>query len=165
MRYFADCKTVEDVKQRFKKLARELHPDCNRDRDTSEEFKAMYSQYEEAFERLKNIHVNAAGETYEKESTETASQYADLIEKLLHMPGLVIELCGSWLWVTGNTKEHKEELKELGFKYSPNKYAWYYHSEPYHKRGKSKKSMEDIRSMYGSQKYATRTEEMEKLPA
>ncbi len=29
MRYFENCKTCEDVKQLYKKYARDLHPDCN----------------------------------------------------------------------------------------------------------------------------------------
>lgn len=164
-KYFKDCTTIEDVKQTYKKLARDLHPDCNPTRDTTAEFQEMSRQYEEAFARLKNIHRNASGETYEKESKETASQYADLINQLLHIPGLMIELCGSWLWITGNTKEAKDQLKALGFKYSAKKQAWYYHSEPYRKHGKSEKSMDDIRNMYGSERYATRTSDPDALPA
>ena len=164
-RYFDHCKTAEDVKQTYKKLARDLHPDCNRDRDTTAEFQEMSRQYEQAWNRCKNFHQNAQGETYEKENTESAAAYADLINALLHIPGLMIELCGSWLWVTGNTREAKDQLKALGFRYSSKKYAWYYHAEPYKKHGKSEKSMDDIRNMYGSQRFATRTEEREELPA
>lgn len=165
MRYFDNCQTLEDVKQLYKKLARELHPDCNRDRDTTAEFQDMQKQYDEAWKRCEHIHKNASGETYTKETTETSEAYAAIIEALLHMPGLVIELCGTWLWVTGNTKEHKDSLKALGFKYASNKKAWYYHEGEYHRYGKSNKSMNDIREMYGSETYATRTEEREKLPA
>lgn len=158
MRYFDNCQTLEDVKQLYKKLARELHPDCNRDRDTTEDFKEMQSQYEAAWKRCSSTHKNASGETYTKETTETPEAYATIIEALIRMSGLVIELCGSWLWVTGNTKEHKEELKALGFRYSSNKQAWYYHEGEYHKRSKSKKTMNDIRAMYGSEMFATHTE-------
>jgi curved DNA-binding protein CbpA len=157
-RYFETCKTCEDVKQMYKKLARELHPDCNPGKDTTEEFKEMSNQYQEAYNRLKDVHVNADGETYTKETTQTAAEYADLIEKLLHIPGIMIELCGSWLWITGKTYEAREKLKELNFRYSSKKQAWYFHSEPYKKHGKSEKSMDDIRHMYGSERYATSTE-------
>ena len=165
MRYFENCKTCEDVKQLYKKYARDLNPDCNPGRDTTAEFQEMSRQYEEAYNRLKNIHQNANGETYEKESQQTATEYADLINQLLHLSGLMIELCGSWLWITGNTKEHKDTLKSLGFKYSSNKQAWYYHEGEYHKHGKKSKSMQDIRSMYGSERYATRTSEPEQITA
>lgn len=163
--YFRDCKTIEDVKQMYKKLARDLHPDCNPGRDTTREFQEMGRQYEEAYNRLRNTHRNAEGETYEKETQQTAAEYADLINQLLHIPGLIIELCGSWLWITGNTYEARDQLKALGFRFSRKKQAWYFHSEPYRKHGKSEKSMQDIRNMYGSEKYATRTDEPERITA
>lgn len=165
MRYFDNCNTLEDVKQIYKKLARDLHPDCNHDRDTTADFQEMQRQYEEAWKRCGSTHKSASGETYTKDTNETAEAYAAIIEALLHMSGLMIELCGSWLWVTGNTKAHKDNLKDLGFKYSANKQAWYYHEGEYHKRGKSKKSMQDIRNMYGSESFATRTGEPEQITA
>lgn len=163
--YFENCRTAEDVKQAYKKYARELHPDCNHDKDTTADFQEMQRQYTEAFNRCKNVHTNAQGETYEKETGETAEEYADIINELLHMYGIMIELCGSWLWITGNTKEYKDQLKALGFKFSANKAAWYYHSGEYKKRGKSKSSMQDIRNMYGSTTFATATEEKKQLTA
>ena len=62
-KYFNNVKTAEDVKSRFKDLAKKLHPDCS---GNAEEFKKMMNEYQEVFDRYKNIHKNAAGETYEK---------------------------------------------------------------------------------------------------
>lgn len=165
MKYFTNCKTAEEAKQEYKKLARELHPDCNKDRDTTAEFQRMAAEFEQAWDRLKNIHVNAEGQTYQKETSETAEAYMDIINALLKVPGIVIELCGSWLWVTGNTYAAKATLKALKFKWSRKKEAWYFHFEPYRKRSKTERSMDDIRNMYGSEKFQTRTIEPEVLPA
>jgi hypothetical protein len=71
--------------------------------------------------------------------------------------GLEVELCGLWVWVSGDTKSHKEELKAAGFKWSPNKSAWYYPGVPSFNR--TPRSMEDIRSMYGSQVFTRQPEE------
>lgn len=165
LKYFQNCKTAEEAKQEYKKLARQFHPDYNPDKDTTEEFKQMQADFESVWKRLKDIHMNADGETYTKESSETASAYMNIINALLKIPGIVIELCGSWLWVTGNTFAAKDILKNLRFKWSPKKSAWYFHSEPYRKRGKTEKSMEDIRSMYGSERFQTRTMEPEVITA
>ena len=81
--YFTNAKTAEDLKQLYKKFARDLHPDCNPGRDTPAEFQQMQAEYQKRWEQLKNIHTNAAGETYEKETSETADQYMDIIEAIL----------------------------------------------------------------------------------
>lgn len=42
------------------------------------------------------------------------------------LPGITVTLVGAWLWVSGNTKPHREALKAAGFKWSPNKLQWYF---------------------------------------
>ena len=149
MKYFTNCKTAEELKKAYRKAVAALHPDNNPGKDTTKDFQEMQAEFEKAFDRLKNIHVNKDGEQYEKETTETAAEFMDLINKLLKL-GIEVELCGSWIWVSGNTKAVKDELKALGFKWSHNKAAWYFHREPYRKRSKRSMTLDDIRRMYGS---------------
>lgn len=40
-----------------------------------------------------------------------------------------IERIGSWIWVSGDTFEIKDTLKEMGFFYSGNKKAWYFNGD------------------------------------
>lgn len=149
-KYFNTCTTLEEVKATFHKLAKELHPDNG---GNAEQFKQMFTEYQEAFNRLKNVHKNHEGQTYTKETTETPEQFADLIRTLTKFNGCLVELIGSWIWVSGNTKEYKEQLKELNFKWSKNKAAWYFHEGEYHRSGKKVYDLETIRSMYGATKY------------
>ncbi len=153
-RYFDNCKTAEDLKKAYKKYARALHPDCNPGKDTTAEFQKMQAEFEKRFETLKNVHINKDGECYEKETTETAAEFMDLINKLLRLHGIEVELCGSWIWVSGETRPVKDDLKSFGFRFSRNKTAWYFHREPYRKRGNKKMSLDDIRAMYGSRKFS-----------
>ncbi len=164
-KYFENCKTAEELKKEYKKVAKMLHPDMNPGKDTEEEFKAMQNEFEKAFDLLKNVHINKDGEQYEKETTETANEFMDQINKLLHFPGVEVELCGSWLWVTGDTKAVKDELKAMGFKWSRNKVAWYFHREPYRKHSKRNISLDEIREMYGSKSFTRNAKDPDALPA
>ena len=60
--------------------------------------------------------------------------------------------------MTGDTKEHKNILKELKFRYAHKKQAWYYHTEPYKKKGKRELTLDEIRDMFGSQSYQKKPE-------
>lgn len=151
-KYFNTCTTLEEVKATFHKLAKELHPDNG---GNAEQFKQMFTEYQEAFNRLKNTHKNHEGQTYTKETNETPEQFADLIRTLTHFAGCTVELIGSWIWVSGNTKEYKDQLKELNFRWSKNKAAWYFHEGEYHRSGKKVYDLETIRSMYGATQYSS----------
>ena len=161
MKYFNNCTTAEEVKQEYKKLARELHPDNNTDRDTTKDFQEMQREFEKAFEILKNKHKNAEGERYEKATTETAAEFIDLINRLMNIKDIIVELCGSWLWVTGNTMPAKEILKELGFRWSKTKKAWYYNREPFKfNKVAVYSTMDQIRETFGSMRYEREQEEL-----
>lgn len=149
MKWFKNPQTLEDLKKQYKRLALANHPDRG---GTTEAMQEINAEYEKLFDKLKNHHVNAQGENYEKDTTETPEEFMDVISRLIHLDGIEIELCGSWIWVTGNTREHKEELKTLSFRWSSNKKAWYYHRDGYKKRSRRKMSLDDIRAMYGSER-------------
>ncbi len=155
MKYFTNCKTAEELKKEYRTLAKKLHPDLGGD---TEEFKIMQNEFEAMWERLKNVHTNSKGETYTKETTETPKEFIHIIDVLTKLNGIEVEICGSWIWVSGNTKEHKEVLKSLKFRYANKKQAWYFHTEPYKKKSKRELTLDEIRDMFGSQKYNAKDE-------
>jgi DnaJ-class molecular chaperone len=164
MRYFDNCKTAEELKSAYRKAAMKLHPDNGGD---EEEFKIMQAEFSKMFDRIKNIHTTKDGETYEKTgeyaTKETAEEFMDIINTVMRFDGVEIELCGSWLWFSGNTKEYKEELKNLGCKWSANKKMWYYQNDGKRKYHKKAWSIDQIRNTYGSQSFKkTEREKLEK---
>ena len=152
--WFTNPTTLEELKKQYKKLAIANHPDRG---GRVEDMQEINAQYDALFHRLKNVHKSASGETYtaREETTETPEQFRNIIEKLIHLDGIDIEICGSWLWITGNTYANRETLKELRFKYSKNKNAWYYHEEGYRKHSHKTFSLDEIRDLWGSEKVHT----------
>jgi hypothetical protein len=84
-----------------------------------------------------------------KEKATVSEKITELQEKI-DLAGLHLEICGSWLWVTGKTFQVKDTLKELGFRYSANKLAWYYRQVENRSGNQEPISLEKIRELYGA---------------
>lgn len=102
MKWFNHPQTLEELKKQYKQLAVKHHPDKGGNTADMQEINA---EYDRLFELLKNTHKNAEGQTYttQTETTETANDFKEIIEKLIRFNGIHIEICGSWVWVTGCT--------------------------------------------------------------
>ena len=151
--YFCSCRTAEDLKKHYRLLAKRLHPDVG---GSKEAFQAMQAEFFSAWERLKNIHETKDGQRYEKETQESAEEFAAIIEELLKLRDVDVEICGSWIWCSGNTKPYREVFRRLNFRWSKTKQAWYYHNQPYRKHNSKEMSLDEIRTMFGSKKYDKR---------
>ena len=145
MIYFKECKTVEEVKAMYKTLAKQYHPDLGGDTATMQ---AINSEYAYACVKI------LKGENLTSEDTEEqirmSEEYRAVIEKLMPITGIVIEVVGNWIWVTGATYPVRKELKEAGLFFASKKVAWYYRSEEFKSTG-SKKTLDEIREKYGSE--------------
>ena len=154
MNYFKDCQCIEDVKTLYKKLCFKFHPDVSTEPNASEIMKEINSQYDKAFKRLKNVFRNKEGKIYEdsKPVSEAPENFRNIISKLIVLDGLKIELIGRWIWVSGNTKEHKEvlkSLKSLKFRWCKNKGEWSWHRLEDNTVSKGKYTLNEIRDKYG----------------
>ena len=147
MKYFTNINTLDELKAAYRRLSMKHHPDRGGDTATMQEINA---EHDELFERLKKQH-NATADEYHQ-TTETPEEFREIIELLLRLEGLTVELCGSWLWIGGDTRQHKETLKAAGCRWSNNKKLWYWHhAEEGRKWRRGKATMSDIRTKYGSQ--------------
>ena len=57
----------------------------------------------------------------------TPEEFRQIIDLLMKLEGIEVELCGSWLWIGGNTKEHKDALKAAGCRWCSKKKLWSWH--------------------------------------
>lgn len=161
--YFKNVNTLEELRKQYKELLKKYHPD--NPNGSTEATQAINAEYDKLFQILKDKHEskpnNAADES--KWSYEEDTKLRDIINKIIHFTDITIEIIGNWIWVSGNTYQYKNDLKEICFKWANTKKAWYWHSEAYQKKSHKKLSMEEIRNYYGSTEVQTKQREL--LPA
>ena len=153
-KYFVDCATLDALKAAYRKAALQYHPDLGGDTATMQAINAEYAARFEVLKRGQNERAaeDTTGRT--QATTETADDFVDIINALLHMDGLTVELCGRWLWIGGNTMQHKDALKEAGCRWSSSKKLWsWHHAEDGARWHKTHYSMASIRTKYGSTTY------------
>jgi len=82
---------------------------------------------------------------------ESLEHIAEIIDKIKHLDGIKPEICGNWLWVSGDTKQHANTLKSVGLKFASKKVKWYWRPEGYKRKSHGRvMSMGHIRAKYGS---------------
>lgn len=64
--------------------------------------------------------------------------------------GLTIEICGSWIWVSGDTRPHREALKAASYKWAPKKMMWHYSPSGKKTWSRGNWDMDKIRATHGS---------------
>jgi hypothetical protein len=137
---------MEEVKKLYKKLALDNHPDRGGDTATMQAINTEYS-----FACAKIAKGGGLSDEEIQSEIKLSEEYRQVIEKIIHLPGIVIEIVGNWIWVTGETRNVKAELKEAGLFYANKKVAWYYRSDFFKTRGNGA-PLEQVRAKYGSEK-------------
>ena len=132
---FKGIEGIFEAKKIYKKLAKVLHPDVG---GNEEEFKLLNAVYTDLIEN----------KIYFSNDFKIDIELEKIISLILHFENIKIELIGSWIWVSGDTKEIKDKLKELGFKWASKKKMWYYGEMK--AKNPNPKSIDEIKSKYGS---------------
>lgn len=131
-----------DIKQAYHRSCSKYHPDRN----------------PAGLEMMKL--VNAAWSALQdyvadKRADNSVHDYGDEINSALNAIinlGLDIEICGAWVWVSGDTRTYKDELKQAGFKWAPVKKMWHFRPSSYRSFSRGSYDMDKIRSLHGSVK-------------
>lgn len=145
MQYFKNCKDLAEIKTLFKKLAFEHHPDRG---GKTETMQAINTEYRFAIAKM----TKAQGFTQQQTDDEInfSEQYQNAVNAVAGLDGVIIELVGAWLWVTGDTKQYKDTFKAAGFLWAPKKCAWYFRSAEFKVKHRGRFSLDEIKTKYGS---------------
>ena len=154
---FEGISTLTELKAQYRKLAFMFHPDHGGD---LEQMKVLNNEYDRLFNILKNDYNAKAKEQGTYETHEMPEQYREIILSLMELEGIEIELIGAWLWITGDTKTHKDILKSLGCLWAPKKLMWYWRPEEFKTHSRKNTSIDDIRNKYGSEKIVNNTKSL-----
>lgn len=146
MKWFNECNSTCEVKALYKKLAKQYHPDLGGDVSTMQQINKEY-----AFASAKAFCDADLSEEERQKEMNFSEQYREVIEQIIHLDGIVVELVGYWIWVTGNTYPIRAELKAAGLRFAGKKQAWYFCTEEFKARKWSKSTLEEIRNKYGTE--------------
>jgi len=103
--------TTEVIKAAYRKACATYHPDRNP--AGLEMMKLVNCAYE-------SLSHYVPTESIDGENTNYGEEMNTALNAIIHL-GLTIEICGSWIWVSGDTRPHKDTLKNAGFKWASKK--------------------------------------------
>jgi hypothetical protein len=133
--------TPEIVKMAYRRASSKYHPD----KGGSVE---MMQAVNQAYEVLKDHSgmVDGGDDNY-------SDALNDAINAVVNLQGINIEICGAWVWVTGDTKPHAKVLGKngAGYFYASKKQAWYFRPSDWKSTSRGNFSLDDIRANHGSQ--------------
>ena len=159
---FDHCTTPQEVKKLFSTLAHAHHPDhAGGDNETMRLILEAYHKRLEELDGYTASDEKGQPHTYTynraREDAQTFAAYSAAIIS----PELIVEMVGTWVWVTGNTRAHKDEIKALsaGFEWQGKRKAWYW--KPYTRRRTryaEDKTLDEIKNMYGAERMQPQAE-------
>jgi len=135
--------TPELIKKAYRQACSKYHPDRN------PAGLEMMKLVNEAYATLKDESGSA------QENSDNLASYGEEIftalSQVIHLD-FEFEICGSWVWLSGDTKPHKDIIKEAGFKWASKKKMWFYKPSDHVSKGRGSYSIDKIRETHGTQK-------------
>ncbi len=159
MQYFKSAKDISSLKTEYRDLIKRYHPDLGPAAEFDSRNRAM-ADINQEYERLFQVLKDRPGASYQDKGANVYDGYREQVEKVIHYPGLIVEICGAWIWVTGNTRAVKDQLHAAGYIWAPKKKAWFWRPEQCKNVFRHKGwEMDRIRDQYGSTRIETEERE------
>jgi len=148
--YFQGCIKVDQIKARYKELVKQHHPDLGGDEEIMKLINGLYESLLKSCDgtTVRDSEGNSRQYRYSEEEMIVAEKLREFLSKKI--PMVEIEMIGSWLWVSGETKQSKDIIKEMAFRWHSTKKVWYFTASKKRYFKSSGKSLDEIRNTYGS---------------
>lgn len=144
MKWFTGVTNIQTLRQRYRELLKEHHPDNG---GNVSDMQSINAEYDRLFANLSK-ETNADRESSTQDEQAENEAFKAVLSHIIHI-NADVEIIGSWVWVHG-AYAYRELLKSVGFRYAPKKKSWCWHYGEYHRHHKSEVSLDDIRAKYGS---------------
>lgn len=124
--YLKEAKNLQELKKLYFRLAKKMHPDITK--NNGEQMKTLNNEYDYLKTILKNdITID---KDYLKETIFSMDYFKDIITELLKYNNIIIEIIGSWIWISGiGTYAIKDAILygkfNCKFSKSQKKFYWY----------------------------------------
>jgi len=161
MKYFTENLNIDEARRHYYRLAMALHPDRGGSTESMQELNSEYERYLISLNGRSFARNDKPGETYTfnfdevKERELLAKIYQVIAANLQNVDCLLI---GSWLWITGETKAIKDQIKVLGFSWHKDRECWFWHSGRWYGR-QSRASLAGLAHTYGASKVGLRAKD------
>ena len=140
----------DTVKLAFRRACIKFHPDRNP--GGTEMMKIVNA----AWKFLQSVTWGRGFDNKDASNASYGDELMEFINSVINLDGIEIEICGSWVWVDGETYPHKAAIKAAGGRWSGSKKKWYYRpaASKVYRKSKRVYSMDAIRLRHGSKKVA-----------
>ena len=146
-KYFAEVKSVEELRQRYRELLKKYHPD--NEGGSVEITQEINTEYDSLFAILSE-EKSANEETPKYDYQAENDAFKEILNKIIHINSDV-EIIGSWIWVHSGY-EYRELLKSTGFKFAPKKKCWCWHYGDYVRYHDKEITLDEIRRLFQTKK-------------
>jgi curved DNA-binding protein CbpA len=161
MKYFNQCKSIEEAKKHYRELLKQYHPD-HAGQEGEEITKEIIKQFNAFLNNFMSQSFNSYYADKDWKPDEGAeTPFQEILQKIINLD-CEIEIIGYWIYCF-NSYEVREQLREMGFWFTAKHKAWVYSGRA--KRNiTSRETLDEIRAKKGSQKIEKKEQEKEKYP-
>lgn len=157
--YFQFCRGVEDIKRRYRDLAKANHPDLGGDCATMQAINAAYHAALADMDGTESQGTDGKTHTYRYDRQAEQEIIEKIRDLLAALPaGVEVLLIGCWIWISGTRKEDtrtREALKAAGCQWHRVRGLWYWRQAGRRHYGRrSREGLEGLAAKYGYREFS-----------